>query len=98
MSSAVERIEQTRAALGVALAECDWEKVAQLDLECRRHVDNAMLEPIDDDSELRQSLEGLLRLYRDLVQAVTIQRENTAEEIARVSRAHKGAKVYQLFG
>lgn len=98
MTLAVERIEQTRTALGTALAEQDWEAVARLDLECRQHVDAAMLEPMDDDSDLKRSLEGLLMLYRQLVQEVTRQRENVAEEIIRVNRSHKGAKVYQLFG
>lgn len=98
MTLAVERIEQTRAALGTALADQDWEAVARLDLECRQHVDAAMLEPMDDDSDLKRSLEGLLMLYRQLVQEVTRQRESVAEEIIRVNRSHKGAKVYQLFG
>ena len=98
MTLAVERIEQTRTALGTALAEQDWEAIARLDLECRQHVDAAMHEPLDDDSELKRSLEGLLVLYRELVQEVTRQRQGVAEEIIRVNRSHKGAKVYQLFG
>ena len=98
MTLAVQQIEQTRLALGAALAQEDWEAVAQLDLQCREHVDAAMVEPMDDDSELKRSLEGLLVLYRELVQAVTRQREEVAGEIVRVNRSHQGAKVYQLFG
>lgn len=98
MTLAVERIEQTRAALDTALEQQDWDAIARLDLECREHVDAAMLEPLDDDSELKRSLEGLLLLYRKLVQEVTRQRESIAEEIIRVNRSHKSARVYQLFG
>ncbi|KAF1053169.1 MAG: hypothetical protein GAK43_01546 [Stenotrophomonas maltophilia] len=96
-NSAVERIQQTRMALGTALAQSDWEAVARLDLECRRHVDDALLEPVEDDSELRRSLEELLVLYRQLVTAVTQQREDTAAEIIKVNQSVKGAKVYQMF-
>lgn len=98
MSLAVERIERTRIALDNALAEQDWEAIARLDLECRQHVDAAMQEPLDDDSDLKRSLERLLLLYRALVQQVTLQRQGMAEEIIRVNRSHKGAKVYRLFG
>lgn len=98
MTLAVQQIEQTREALGAALAEQDWEAIARLDLECREHVDAAMVEPLEDDSDLKRSLEGLLVLYRELVHAVTRQREDVAGEIIRVNRSHQGAKVYQLFG
>ncbi|MBB4866179.1 hypothetical protein HNP46_005084 [Pseudomonas nitritireducens] len=98
MTLAVQQIEQTRVALGAALAEQDWEAITRLDLECRVHVDAAMVEPLDDDSDLKRSLEGLLVLYRELVHAVTSQREDVAREIIRVNRSHQGAKVYQLFG
>ncbi|MFV3333503.1 flagellar protein FliT [Pseudomonas sp. NY15437] len=98
MTLAVQHIEQTRLALGAALAQEDWEAIARLDLQCRDYVDAAMVEPLDDDSDLKRSLEGLLVLYRDLVQAVTRQREDVAGEIVRVNRSHQGAKVYQMFG
>ncbi|QRY82157.1 flagellar protein FliT [Pseudomonas sp. PDNC002] len=98
MTLAVQHIEQTRVALGAALAQQDWEAIARLDLECREHVDAAMVEPLDDDSDLKRSLEGLLVLYRELVHAVTRQREDVAGEILRVNRSHQGAKVYQMFG
>ncbi|MCY1305875.1 hypothetical protein D3C76_604830 [compost metagenome] len=98
MSQAMQQLNETRAALAVALREQDWQAIAELDQACRAQVEQAMGDAGRDEQALRETMEQLLAMYGELLAACRQQRETIGEELATVRRASQGAKVYQLFG
>ncbi|CDM41223.1 MULTISPECIES: flagellar protein FliT [Pseudomonadaceae] len=97
MSSSVQRLEETGCALRDALLRQDWVAIGKLDLQCRQAVDAAMHEG-GDEARLRDSMQELLLLYRELVTLCTAERKRLGDELVQINQARQGAKVYQLFG
>ncbi|WP_434558102.1 flagellar protein FliT [Pseudomonas sp. Z5-35] len=98
MSLVLQRIEQTRDALVDALAERNWEAIGQLDLACRTCMEDVMSESEVDEAALRNNLEELLGVYRNLLEAATGERQAIVNEMAQIHQAQNAAKVYHLFG
>jgi len=94
--SALQKIELTRNALQDALANEDWETITALDLECRSCLDRILEEKGVDEQVLRENLEGLLVLYRQLVDATTSARQAIAAQMAQARQGYQAARVYQL--
>ncbi|TRO07464.1 flagellar protein FliT [Ectopseudomonas mendocina] len=97
MSSSVQRLQATGSAMRDALAKQDWAAIGELDLQCRLAVDAAMVDSRDEE-ELRNSMENLLALYRELVTVCQSEQQRLAGELIQLNQSHQGAKVYQLFG
>lgn len=97
MSSSVQRLEETGCALRDALLRQDWVAIGKLDLQCRQAVDASMHEG-GDEARLRDSMQELLLLYRELVTLCTAERKRLGDELVQINQARQGAKVYQLFG
>jgi flagellar protein FliT len=98
MSSSVQRLEQTGSALRTALATQDWSAIGELDLQCRQAVDEAMVESSNDEDTLRERMQELLDLYRELVSVCQAEQQRLAQELVQLNQSQQGAKVYQLFG
>ncbi|SEM73084.1 hypothetical protein SAMN04487857_104279 [Pseudomonas sp. ok272] len=98
MSLVLQRIEQTREALMGALLERDWEAIGKLDETCRACIDDVLSEASMDEDLLREKLEGLLAVYRQLVEVTTGERQAIVDEMTQVNQAKNAAKVYDLFG
>jgi len=98
MATTAVRINKLRSLLEQALVEQDWDAIGRLDLDCRLAVDAAMQEAPGAETELRVSLQNLLRTYKALIAATTAERSTIAVELTQAQRADKAAKVYQLFG
>ncbi|HSX70234.1 flagellar protein FliT [Pseudomonas subflava] len=98
MNASVQRLEATGDALRKALANGEWSMVAELDQQCRQAVEEAMVEPLRDEAVLRERMEDLLGLYRQLVEACRSEQERLAGELVQLNQSRQGAKVYQLFG
>ncbi|WP_341782158.1 flagellar protein FliT [Ectopseudomonas mendocina] len=96
MSSSVQHLQATGTALRDALARQDWAAIGELDLQCRLAVEAAMVESDGDD--LREGLEQLLGLYRELVTVCQSEQQRLANELVQLNHSRQGAKVYQLFG
>ncbi|WP_122665673.1 flagellar protein FliT [Pseudomonas viridiflava] len=97
MSAALKRIEETREALVGALAERDWETIGKLDLACRACVEDVISEDMPNEPELRNNLEELLTVYRQLIDTATGERQAIVDEMTQISQAKNAAKVYHLF-
>lgn len=97
MSSTVQRLEATGCALRDALARRDWSAIGTLDAQCRQAVDEAMVEAVNDDGVLRQRMQELLDLYRELVTVCQTEQQRLAAELVQLNQSQQGAKVYQLF-
>jgi len=97
MTASVELLESTGSALRNALARQDWAMIGELDQQCRRAVEAAMAESPRDEEQLRQHLQTLLDLYRELVQVCQSEQQQLAGELVQLNKSHNGAKVYQLF-
>ncbi|MBD1550673.1 flagellar protein FliT [Pseudomonas typographi] len=95
--SALQKIEATRYALVDALALQDWDAIGRLDLECRACVESVLVETSADHAGLRENLEALMGVYRQLLSATRQVRDDTASEIRHVKQASNAAKVYRLF-
>lgn len=95
--SALERIEYTRAALSEALAVKDWAAIGTLDQQIRACLDGLLDSVTVDPAILRHSLESLLRLYHQLVDASRGERQAVVEELKQVRQGHTASKVYHLF-
>ena len=67
MSPSMQLIEATNEALREALARRDWTVIAELDQRCRLAVEEAMVEPRQDEAMLRERMESLLALHLDAV-------------------------------
>ena len=97
MNSTVLQLEQTHSALRDALQRADWEAVGGLDLQCRQAIDQALADPHTPVEMLRERMQELLDLYRELVEACTGEQQRIAGELVHLKQSKKSAKVYQLF-
>ncbi|MBS7326823.1 MAG: flagellar protein FliT [Thiopseudomonas sp.] len=97
MNSTVLQLEQTQNALRDAMRRADWEAIGGLDQQCRQAVDQALTDPHTPVELLRDRMQQLLDLYRELVDACTGERQRIAGELVQINQSKKKAKVYQLF-
>lgn len=97
MSSSVQRLEAAGSALRDALARQDWTAIGELDAQCRQAVDEAMVEAVRDEDALRERMQELLDLYRELVMMCQSEQRRLAGEMVQLNQSQQGAKVYQLF-
>lgn len=97
MNSSVQVLEVTGSALRKALARHDWGAIGELDAQCRQAVEEAMVEAVLDEELLRDRMQELLDLYRELVQACQAEQRRLAGELVQFNHSQQGAKVYQLF-
>jgi hypothetical protein len=98
MSPVLQRIADTREALVSALAERNWEAIGELDLACRSCMEDVMAEAALDEVALRENLEELLHVYRELLEVAMGERQAIANEMSQITQARNAAKVYHLFG
>ncbi|MBC3209552.1 MULTISPECIES: flagellar protein FliT [Pseudomonas] len=98
MSLVLQRIADTREALVSALAERNWEAIGELDLACRSCMEDVMAEAALDEVALRDNLEELLFVYKELLEVAMGERQAIANEMSQITQAQKAAKVYHLFG
>ncbi|MGE8354289.1 MAG: flagellar protein FliT [Pseudomonas protegens] len=98
MSAVLQRIEETREALVGALAERNWQAIGELDLACRSCMEDVLSEAQVDEVALRDNLEELLGVYRQLLEVATGERQAIVDEMSQITQAQSAAKVYHLFG
>ncbi|MFI8226652.1 MULTISPECIES: hypothetical protein [Pseudomonas] len=98
MSLVLQRIADTREALVTALSERNWEAIGELDLACRSCMEDVMAEAALDEDALRNNLEELLHVYKELLEVAMGERQAIANEMSQITQAQKAAKVYHLFG
>ncbi|BAQ73356.1 motility-related protein FliT [Pseudomonas sp. Os17] len=98
MSAVLQRIEETREALVDALAERNWQAIGELDLACRSCMEDVLSEAQVDEVALRDNLEELLGVYRQLLEVATGERQAIVDEMSQITQAQSAAKVYHLFG
>lgn len=98
MSAVLRRIEETREALVDALAERNWQAIGELDLACRSCMEDVLSEAQVDEVALRDNLEELLGVYRQLLEVATGERQAIVDEMSQITQAQNAAKVYHLFG
>jgi hypothetical protein len=98
MSLVLQRIADAREALVGALAERNWEAIGELDLACRSCMEDVMAEASLDEVALRDNLEELLFVYKELLEVAMGERQAIANEMSQITQAQKAAKVYHLFG
>lgn len=98
MNASVKRLEETGSALRDALSQQDWAAISMLDRECRNAVDDVMKDLERDNVVLRQRLQELLELYREMVSTCQVEQRRIACELRQLNQSQQGAKVYQLFG
>lgn len=97
MSMVLQRIEQTREALEGALAERNWAAIGELDQACRACMDEVLEEAKGNEPGVRNNLERLLGVYRELIDVATGERQAIADEMTQIQQARNAAKVYHLF-
>nr|WP_178117801.1 flagellar protein FliT [Pseudomonas sp. R5(2019)] len=93
----MQRIEQTRDALLDALHARDWQAISELDLACRECVEKVLDEQPVNEQQLRENLEELLNVYRQLIEITSGERQAAADEMSHLNHAQKATKVYHLF-
>lgn len=98
MNASAKRLEETGSALREALVQQDWTAISVLDLECREVVEAAMSEPKRDEAAMRQRMQELLGLYRELLDCCQAEQRRASGELIQVNQSQRSAKVYQLFG
>ncbi len=76
----------------------NWQAVGELDLQCRDAVERAMADPHQQTDELRDRMQELLDLYRELVSACQTEQQRIADELLQINQSKKSAKIYQMFG
>lgn len=95
--SALQRIETIREAMNVALASRDWGVIGDLDMACRAELDEIVQAPGQDEGAVKDNLQALLDLYRQLIQVASDERQLLVDEMSTISQAKNAAKVYHLF-
>ena len=96
--SQLQRIQETRDALIDALAERNWDAIGELDTACRHCVEHVLSETPVDEGVLRENLEGLLVVYRMLLEAAMGERQLVVDQMTQINQAKNASKVYHLFG
>lgn len=96
-ASTVQQLQNTSTALRDALTQHDWQAIGQLDLQCRDAVNSAMADPHQQNDDLRDRMQELLDLYRDLVSACQTEQQRIADELRQINQSKHSAKVYQMF-
>jgi hypothetical protein len=95
VNSELQRFDETREALLAALGArlgCD----RRLDESCRayrRHAQGAGA----GRSGGQGALEGLLQVYRELLDVTMGERQAIADEMTQINQAKNASKVYHLF-
>ena len=97
-TNTVEQLQNTSTALRDALVQHNWQAVGELDLQCRDAVERAMADPHQQNDELRERMQELVDLYRDLVIACQAEQHRIGDELRQINQSKKSAKVYQMFG
>ena len=97
MSEVITRIEQTRDLRLAALASRDWDDRGELDLECRLRINDVLTEAQGQEADVRDSLEQLLEVYRQLIEVASGERQSIVDEMTQIRQAKNAAKVYHLF-
>ncbi|QHG66282.1 flagellar protein FliT [Pseudomonas putida] len=97
MNDVISRIEQTRQLLLTALEKRDWDAVGELDLECRLRINDVLGEAQGQEADVRDSLEQLLDVYRQLIDVASGERQSIVDEMTQIRQAKNAAKVYHLF-
>ncbi|MFZ5934183.1 flagellar assembly protein FliT [Pseudomonas putida] len=97
MNDVITRIEQTRQLLLTALEKRDWDAVGELDLECRLRISDVLGEAQGQEADVRDSLEQLLDVYRQLIDVASGERQSIVDEMTQIRQAKNAAKVYHLF-
>lgn len=97
-TNTVEQLQNTSTALRDALVQHNWQAVGELDLQCRDVVERAMADPHQQTDELRDRMQELLDLYRELVSACQTEQQRIADELLQINQSKKSAKIYQMFG
>ncbi|NIE74429.1 flagellar protein FliT [Pantoea sp. Tr-811] len=97
MSDVIARIEHTRQLLLTALEKRDWDAVGELDLECRLRINDVLGEAQGQEADVRDSLEQLLDVYRQLIDVASGERQSIVDEMTQIRQAKNAAKVYHLF-
>ena len=97
MSAAVLQLQQTGTALREALEGQDWAAIGILDIQCREALEQAMSDPHSSTEELREKMQELLDLYRELVASCQAEQKRIADELVHIQQTKKNAKIYQLF-
>jgi len=97
VNTAIQRFDETRDALLSALGERDWEAIGKLDETCRGCIDDMLTADVVDEAQIKAKLEGLLEVYRDLLDATIGERQAIATEMSQINQAKSAAKVYHLF-
>ncbi|WP_020191675.1 hypothetical protein [Pseudomonas putida] len=97
MTQVLQQLDDTRDALLDALSERNWGAIAKLDEDCRACIDRMLSEGVVSEEIAREKLEGLLQLYRELIDVSTGERQSIAEEMMQIKQARNASKVYHLF-
>ncbi|MHC6226645.1 flagellar protein FliT [Pseudomonas sp. X10] len=97
MICALQRFDDTRNALLSALSARDWSAIGKLDEICRVCIDDMLNEASLDEAAVRERLEGLLEVYRDLLNVTMGERQLIADEMTQINQARNASKVYHLF-
>lgn len=97
MSSELQRFDETRDALLSALSAKDWDAIGKLDESCRTCIDDMLGAPTLDEDLVKERLEGLLQVYRELLDATIGERQAIADEMTQINQAKNASKVYHLF-
>lgn len=95
--TALQRLDDTCDALLGALGERDWDSIARLDVACRTCIDEVLETHAYDQGLLREKLEGVMEVYRSLIEVTTGERQAIAEEMTQINQAKNASKVYHLF-
>ena len=67
-------------------------------MACRSCVDDVLSEAPVDEAALRENLEGLLVVYKQLLEVATGERQSIVDEMSQITQAKNASKVYHLFG
>lgn len=95
--SSAQALERVEYALRAALEKGDWDSIGTIDQSCRQAIEEAMVDPVDEDA-LRARMEDLLSLYRQLIARCENEKQRVGVELKKLNQSQQGAKVYQLFG
>jgi len=97
MNASAKRLEETGSALREAMAQLDWTAISVLDLQCCQVVEAARYEPLRDEIVVREQMQELLGLYRELLHRCQAERLRVSGELIQVSQTPNNSNVYKLF-
>lgn len=90
------QLQQLIETLELSVQSDQWSELAELDQQVNRLVHFCVVQGRIKEPSIHHKVLFLARLYRRVIEQVTVQRDSVAKQLQQEKRRHKMANSYQI--